>query len=113
MQTYTDIYKTFQIRDICYVGDPPKDSPIMFDVVQWMTHEPYEVVDGKTGEKRMSDRHCWSVAHLVYDPKEPCFELVSVGLRWLEVHPDKDVEDWIMKWCDYKLHELYTNEEEI
>lgn len=112
MKTYTDIYKGFQIRDVNYLGEPPKDAPIKFDVVQWINHEPYEVIDGKTGEKRMSDRSCWSVATLEYNPKEPDIELRSVGLRWLEAHPDEDVEEWILKWCNYKLHELYTNEED-
>lgn len=94
VKTYTERYKGFQIRDINYLGDPPEDAPIMFDVVQWFEDE----YNGK--------ECCWSVAHLVYDDREPCFDLQSVGLRWLEVHPSEEVEDWIMKWCDYKLREL-------
>ena len=106
---YTGIYKGFQIRDCCYIGEPPKDIPLRFDVIKWYDHEPYEVVDAKTGDKKMSTRSCCSVAHLEYNEKELCFELVSVGLRWLECHPDEDVENWIIKWCEYKLQELEEN----
>ncbi len=110
MKYYTDIYKGFQIRDCNFIGEPPEDAKYKFDVVRWSNHEPYEVVDINTNEKKFSKRHCYSVATLVYDPKEADFELHSVGLRWIEEHPDDDVEDWIIKWCDYKAHELDTNE---
>lgn len=108
VKEYTDIYKGFQIRDCSYLGKPPENDKYHFDIVKWETHEPDEVVDGITGEKRLSSRNCCSVATLIYNPKEPDFELKSVGLRWLEEHPDSDVEEWILKWCDYKLHEIYT-----
>ena len=110
IKTYTDIYKGFQIRDCNYLFGTPEDTPIRFDIVKWEEHEPYEVTDLETGEKKQTTRNCYSVATLEYDEKEPCFELISIGLRWLDAHPDKDVEDWIIKWCEYKLHELYTNE---
>lgn len=94
VKTYTEKYKGFQIRDINYLDDPPDDEPIMFDVVQWCE-------DAYSGKE-----YCWSVARLIYDDKEPCFDLQSVGLRWVEAHPPREVEDWIIKWCDYKLREL-------
>lgn len=96
VREYTERYKGFQIRDVTYLGDPPQDAPLTYDIVQWwVDHE--------------GDERCWSVANLVYNPKEPCFYLESIGLRWLEVHPTIEVEAWVMKWCEYKLQELDTD----
>ena len=110
VKEYTEIYKGYQIRSCNYLCDPPIEDKYRFDVVKWEDHEPYEVTDLKTGEKKISTRNCYSVAVLIYNPKEPGFELGSVGLRWLEEHPDEEVENWIIKWCDYKAYELYTQE---
>ena len=97
VKEYTERYKGFQIRDVAYLGDPPQDAPIQYDVVQWYT----DLYD--------NEEHSWSVGRIIYDPKEPCFHFKSIGLRWLEAHPDEDVENWIIAWCKYKLRELYTD----
>lgn len=109
-KVYSGIYKGFQIRDCNFIGKPPEDAKYKFDIVKWEDHDPYTVTDWETGEKKSSSRSCYSVATLIYNPREPDFELHSVGLRWLEEHPDEDVEDWILKWCEYKVHELFTND---
>lgn len=96
VKEYTERYKGFQIRDVAYLGDPPQDAPLQYDVVKWETDE-----GGRD--------YCWSVGNLVYDPKEPCFDFESIGLRWLEAKPDEDVINWVIKWCEYKLQELYTD----
>ena len=96
VKEYTGRYKGFQIRDATYLGEPPTDIPPTFDVVKWDN-------DGQIEE------YCYTVGTLEYNAKEPCFEFKSCGLRWLEAHPDEDVENWIIKWCDYKLQELYTD----
>ena len=95
LKEYTDRFQGFQIRDINYLGEPPKNAPIMFDIVQWTKNgydEPKE--------------YCYSVANLIYNDREPCFELHSIGMRWVDAHPSREVEDWISAWCDYKLLEL-------
>ena len=94
VKTYTDRYEGYQIRDINYLGEPPKDAPIAFDIVKW--YKDYS----------LGTELCYSVANLVFNPKEPCFELKSIGIRWLEAHPSEMVEDWLIKWCDYKIQEL-------
>lgn len=53
------------------------------------------------------EEYCYSVGRLVYNAKEPDFDFNSIGLRWLEAHPDEDVENWLIKWAEYKLQELY------
>lgn len=106
---YTGIYKGFQIRDCQYLCEPPKNIPLRFNIVKWYNHDPYEVTNIETGEKTTSTESCYSVANLEYNEKESCFELISVGLRWLECHPDEDVENWLIKWCEYKLQELEEN----
>lgn len=103
---YTEIYKGFQIRDCVYLFGPPEDAPIRFDIVKWQEHEPLEATNLETGEKKQLTRSCYTVATLEYNKKDLYFDLVSVGLRWLEAHPDKDVEEWIIRWCTYKEMEL-------
>lgn len=110
VKEYTERYKGFQIRDVTYLGEPPTNIPPTFDVVKWESYDtPTEAIDLLDGKRKTFTEYCYSVGHLVYDPKEPCFEFKSCGLRWLEAHPDEDVENWIIKWCEYKLQELYTD----
>jgi len=92
MKYYTEIFEGFQIRDVLNLnGD--KIDPYVFDVVKW--------------EKDNSV--CYSVAHLEYDKKEVDFELKSIGLKWLESHPSKAVENWVILWCRYKAYEIGYN----
>ena len=100
-------FKDFEIRPVKSL-DGVIDTK-RFELVKWYDHNPVPVTDGRTGEKKMSTRSCFVVAWLEWNAKEPCFEFKSCGLRWLEAHPDEDVENWIIKWCDYKLQELYDN----
>ena len=108
VKEYTGRYKGFQIRDVSYLGEPPTDMPLTFDVVKWKSYDiPIEARDlfGNKITKTLEE-YCYSVGYLEYNAKEPCFEFKSCGLRWLEAHPDEDVEKWIIKWCEYKLQEL-------
>ena len=111
VKTYTNRYKGFQIREVCYLGESPTNTPPTFDVVKWESYDtPQKGVDLIDGKSKVFEKYCYSVGYLKYNAKEPCFEFISCGLRWLETHPDKDVENWIIKWCDYKLQELYKDE---
>lgn len=96
VKEYTERYKGFQIRDVTYLCDPPQNAPLQYDIVRWAKDN-----GGKD--------YCWSVGRLIYNPKEPCFDFESVGLRWLEANPNEDVNSWVIKWCEYKLQELYTD----
>lgn len=103
-------FKDFEIRDITYLGDPPKDIPIEFDLVKWQKYEPYEVTDWQTGEKKLNTKYCFSIARLWWNDHEPCFEFESVGLRYLEYRED-GLEEWLLKWCELKECEiLYETE---
>ena len=109
VKEYTERYKGFQIRDVAYFGEPPTNIPPTFDVVKWESDTPIEAIDIVDGKRKTFTEYCYSVGHLVYNPKEPCFEFKSCGLRWLEAKPDEDVMNWVLKWCEYKLQELYTD----
>ena len=112
VKEYTERYKGFQIRDVSYLGEPPTDIPPTFDVVKWEPYDtPTDDFDLFDDQRKTfkSTEYCYSVGQLEYNAKEPCFEFKSCGLRWLAAHPDEDVENWIIKWCDYKLQELYED----
>jgi hypothetical protein len=108
VREYTERYKGFQIRDVTYLGEPPTDTPPTFDVVKWKSYDtPIEARDLLDNKIKTFKEYCYSVGYLEYNVNELCFEFKSVGLRWLEAHPDEDVENWIIKWCDYKSQEMY------
>ena len=109
VREYTERYKGFQIRDVTYLGEPPTNIPPTFDVVKWESDTPIEAIDIVDGKSKTFTEYCYSVGNLIYNPKEPCFEFKSCGLRWLEEKPDEDVMNWILKWCEYKLQELDTD----
>ena len=116
VKEYTGRYKGFQIRDVNYLGETLTDSPTIVDAVKQRYYDARQEV--KTTECKVVatlyegshlEECCYTVGTLEYNAKEPCFEFKSCGLRWLEAHPDEDVENWIIKWCDYKLQELYED----
>lgn len=93
LKEYTERYRGFQIRDVCYVGGKPDDAPIEFDLIKWHTDN-----NGKD--------YCFTVGRLVYDEREPAFDFEGVGLRVFEEDLTPDVCKWITKWAEYKLWEL-------
>lgn len=91
------MFKNFEIRlvkSLDGVIDPKR-----FELVKWYDHEPVPVIDGRTGEKKMSTRSCYVVAWLTWDAKERCFDLESVGLRLVEDWID-GLDQFIVKWCE-------------
>ena len=98
-------FKDFEIRDVTYLCEPPENRPIEFDLVKWQEHEPYEVTDWQTGEKKLNTKYCFSIAKLWWNDHEPCFEFKSCGLRYLE-HREDGLEEWLLKWCALKEFEI-------
>lgn len=103
---YTERIDGFQIRDVAYLGEPPKDVPPEYDIVKWVQTEPREVIDLRTGRKKISTEYCYSVARLTWNAKEPCFEFASVGLRWLGENVPQRVIDAILDFAEKKGKEL-------
>lgn len=108
VKAYTDEWKGFQLREPQYLDG--HFEPYKFDLVKWVDHEPYEYLDLKTGEKKMLSRHCFSIGQLIWNPKEPCFEFKSCGLRYLEYRED-GLEEWLLKWCAWKEFEYICEED--
>ena len=88
-------FKQFEIRKPTLIGEPPTPDYYRynFDVVVWAD----------------DNSHCWSIAHLRWNKKEPCFEFESVGTRYL-VYRREGLEEWLLKWCELKEIE-YSHEE--
>ena len=94
-------FKDFEIRPVKSL-DGVIDTR-RFELVKWYDHEPY--IHGES----TSTRSCFVVAWLEWDAKEPCFELVSVGLRLVENWAD-GLDQFIIKWCE--MAEVCMEEEE-
>ena len=90
-------FKQFEIRKPTLMGPPPTDDyyEYNFDVVKWAD----------------DNSHCWSIAHLTWNKKEPCFEFKSYGTRYLQYRED-GLEEWLLKWCELKEIE-YEHKENI
>ena len=73
-------FKDFEIRPVKSLDGVI--DPNRFELVKW--YEP---------------GHCFVVAWLEWNDKEPCFKLVSVGLRLVE-HWVDGLDKFIVKWCE-------------
>ena len=84
-------FKDFEIRPVKSLDGVI--DPKRFELVKWYDHEPY--IHGES----TSTRSCFVVAWLEWNDKEPCFKLVSVGLRLVENWVD-GLDQFIIKWCE-------------
>lgn len=84
-------FKDFEIRPVKSLDGVI--DPKRFELVKWYDHEPY--VHGES----TSTRSCFVVAWLEWNDKEPCFELVSVGLRLVKNWAE-GLDKFIIKWCE-------------
>lgn len=90
-------FKDFEIRPMTFVSN--HKDPKKLEVVKWCKCDPREVIDGLTGEKKISDTYCFSVAFIEWNEKEPCWEFRSVGPRFLEYY-EEGLCEFIYKWTE-------------
>lgn len=90
-------FKCFEIRPTCYLDG--HTDPMCWDVVKWHDHNPIEVTDWKTGEKKIYTRSCYSVAHIWWDKKEPCWQFKSYGTIFLKEY-EEGLCEFINKWLE-------------
>ena len=90
-------FKDFEIRPACFIDG--HTDPKTWDVVKWCHCEPIEVIDIETGKKKISDTYCFSIALLEWNEKEPCWEISSVGTRFLEYY-EEGLNEFILKWLE-------------
>ena len=102
-RVYTDIWNGFQFRAPIYVDG--HFEPYKFDLVKWEDHEPYEVIDGYTGEKKISTRSCFSIGTLEWNTKMGRFNFNSCGTRYLEYRVD-GLEKFILDFCETMKQQL-------
>ena len=102
-RVYTDEWNGFQIRQPTYLDG--HFEPHKFDLVKWKEHEPIEVVDAYTGEKKMSTRSCFSIGLLTWDSKGETFGFESVGLRYLQYRIN-GLEEFILDFCKTMSEQL-------
>ena len=107
-KVYTDIWKGFQFRAPVYLDG--HYEPHKFDLVKWVEHEPYEVMDWYTGEKVMNTKHCYSIGTLVWDNREQGFEFENCGLRYLRERID-GLEEFILDFCNMMEKELLKEDD--
>lgn len=109
--SYTPRVDGYEIRDPVYLGLPPKDTLPAYDIVKWFQYdEPREAIDWCTGEMKTIHESCITVAWLKWRPHEPCFQLESCGLRWLEENPPEKVRQMVLDFAEKMEKELIENE---
>ena len=103
-------FKDFEIRPTAFLDG--HTDPKKWDVVKWEKHDPIRVFNLGTGEYEMSTKCCFSVAQLEWNDKEPCWEMRSVGTRFLEYYQEGLCE-FILKWMELTdLTRRFTEETE-
>ena len=118
---YTERLEGFQIRDVSYWGKPPENTPIRFDIVKWYPEANphigkvvfFDDMGRAQVREEMITEHCYSVGHLEWNSKEPCFTFKSIGLRWLEERPSAAVVEMVLKFCAEKEKEILTAEDRL
>lgn len=102
-RVYTDIWNGFQFRAPVYVDG--HFEPYKFNLVKWEDHEPYEVFDFFTNEKKISTKSCFSIGTLEWDIREGWFGFKSCGTRYLEYRVD-GLEKFILDFCETMKQQL-------
>ena len=90
-------FKDFEIRPIRFIDG--HTYPEIWEVVKWCRCEPREVIDVETGKKKISDTYCFVIAFLEWNEKESCWEMSSVGTRFLEYYQE-GLSEFILKWLE-------------
>ena len=103
IRVYTDIWNDFQFRAPVYVDG--HFEPFKFSLVKWYDHEPMEVTDWVTGEKKISTRACFVIGTLIWNDKGHYFNFESCGLRYLEERID-GLEKFILDFCETMEQQL-------
>lgn len=99
-------------RVVYFPGCAPAnaDSERRFAISKTESCKPYEATDIHTGEKKIYNTNTYVIANLEWNKKECDFDFASVGTRWLEAAPSKEVCDMILKFCD-KMAAKYEEED--
>ena len=86
------------------------DSERRFAISKTVHCEPYEATDMRTHEKKIYTTNSYVIANLEWNEKEGDFDFESVGMRWLEAAPSKEVCDMILRFCN-KMAKEYEEED--
>lgn len=112
---YTERVNGFQITDPTYLGRPPKDTPIRYDIVKWVKYpEPVKAVvieEGKSKGIQEVSEYCYVVGQLEWDKKDGGFDFRSIGMRWLEAKPDEAVVQMVLDFADQIGKQLSEEED--
>ena len=91
-------FKDFEIRPTCFIDGHTDQKK--WDVVKWeKLDKQIEVTDLETGEKKMQNTFCFSVANIEWNEKYNCWDFRSCGTRFLEYY-EEGLCEFILKWLD-------------
>lgn len=102
-----DVWENFEFRPPTYLDG--HFEPNIYDLVKWNEHEPVEVIDWKTGTKKISTRNCFVIARLIWNKKECSLDFESCGLRYLEERVD-GLEKFILDFSN-KVYQQRKDED--
>ena len=91
-------FKDFEIRPTCFLDG--HTDPKKWDVVKWYkTDKPVKAIDVKTGEEKLQDTFCYSVAHIWWNDEDHCWEFESVCNRLSEDY-EAGLCEFVLKWLE-------------
>ena len=106
-KTYTPRVDGFQIQDVTYIGEKPKNK-IEYAIVKWEQTAPEKVFDVVAGQHKVRTEYCYTVAELRYNGEY--FVFSSCGMRWLECELageiTKDVIQMILDFSELRERRL-------
>lgn len=90
-------FKQFEIRQYTHFYIPSMEDEYKhhFEILKWA----------------YDNSHCWVIGFLKWNKKEFGFDFESVGTRYLEDRED-GLEEWLLKWCEWKTIEYKYEEYE-
>lgn len=108
-KVYTDEWDGFQFRAPTYLDG--HFEPYKFDLVKWKDCDPYEIIDGYTGKKKIITRYFFSIGFLEWNKREQGFKFESVGTRLFEYWKD-GLNKFILQFCEMMSKELGEDNDE-
>lgn len=91
-------HNEFALCKATYI-DRRNTFPYEIAVVREVQCEPFTALSLDEGKYVTRTSYVYTIAHLKWNSKEPCWEFSSVGVRYLE-DSDTELNKWLLDFCN-------------